>query len=231
MRVLTYWRALMLTGLCAFWLGLVLATLQFPTAFDWRYMTVSNLFSAKHNPAGYRWGAAGIACCGVAGLSALLWDARSSDRLGGRNPLDNALLALGFGCMVLAAAVPPRWLIGKSHDWLAVIAFLSLCAALIRQAISALLFRYPAPASQRALRTMGFAVAALWPVVGAALSQAYLAICRPELPWVTVAWRDRGIPLILSFALWEWLTCVTLSVCLLLVALMPMGRGSLSPSN
>jgi len=228
MRVPWYSCALLLAGLCAFWAGLALATWQFPTAFDWRYMTVSNLFSAKHNPVGYVWGAAGVACCGVMGLCALLSASLSQGRFRAQCPRESVLLSVGFGFMVLAALVPARWLFAKGHDWLAVIAFLSLCAGLVRGIVLAQLHGLPAGAPYRRLRAVGSASAALWPVAGAALSQAHLAIFKPELPWVTIAWRARGIPLILSFALWEWLTCVTLSVCLVLLAAVWAERSALS---
>jgi hypothetical protein len=212
----------MLTGLCAFWAGLAIATLQFPGEFDWRYMTVSNLFSAKHNPSGFVWGAAGVASCGALGLCSLLCAQLQSGPGRGRSRLSqSALLLVGFSFMTLAALIPSRWLLAKGHDWLAVIAFLTLCGGLVRGAVSALLGSYPTATCRRHLLAVAFAGAALWPVAGAAMSQAYLALFRPELPWVTLAWREHHIPLALSFALWEWLTCLTLSACMAVLILNP----------
>jgi hypothetical protein len=57
----------------------------------------------------------------------------------------------------------------------------------------------------------------LVPLVLAALTQAYLALALPNLPWVSPAWRARGIPLYLSFAVWEWGSCVVFSMCLLVI--------------
>ena len=55
----------------------------------------------------------------------------------------------------------------------------------------------------------------LLPLVFAGLTQAYLALARPELPWVSPAWRSLGVPLYLSFSVWEWSSCVMFSLCLL----------------
>src|SRR5580704_18028637 len=100
-------RVLMWIGLCGFWVSLAIAYSQFPGDFDWRYMTVSNLFSSKHNPQGYLWGTAGVALCGLMGL---LWvvvgavrQPANCWRIDGR---DSILLAVGFVFMVLAASLP-----------------------------------------------------------------------------------------------------------------------------
>jgi hypothetical protein len=34
----------------------------------------------------------------------------------------------------------------------------------------------------------------------------------PALPWVSPAWRAREVPVWLSFAFWEWVTCASLSL-------------------
>lgn len=219
-RSITGARACLLVALAAFWAGLALAARRFPGEFDWRYMTVSNLFSAGHNPGGYLLGALGVACCAVAGLASL---ARAQRRVAGPHSFRVAprsgLLAIGFSCMLLAAISPARWLFAKGHDWLAVIAFLTLGAGLIYGAVSTFLQRYPPPLSARRLCASAYTIVAVWPVIGAGVTQAYLAMFRPDLPWVTLAWRSQGFPLILSFALWEWLTCVSLSLCMAIVAL------------
>jgi hypothetical protein len=54
-------------------------------------------------------------------------------------------------------------------------------------------------------------------LVLAGLTQAYLALARPSLPWVSPAWRSLGVPLYLSFGVWEWISCVMFSLCLLVI--------------
>jgi hypothetical protein len=57
----------------------------------------------------------------------------------------------------------------------------------------------------------------LSPIVLAALAQAYLSYALPVLPWVSIAWRARGVPVYLSFAFWEWVTCAVFSVYMLVL--------------
>jgi len=58
----------------------------------------------------------------------------------------------------------------------------------------------------------GFAVS---PILLAAVAQAYVSNALPALPWVSLEWRDRGVPVYLSFAFWEWVTCAVFSLYLL----------------
>jgi len=223
-------RAAMLVGLLGFWLGLAIACWRFPGEYDWRYMTVSNLFSAKHNPTGYLYGAAGVVICGVLGTFAVVIGFRQPQMSGWRRSLrESWLLVLGFPCMVLAASLPSDWLPSKGHDWLAVISFVTLCSGLVWAWVQSILKRSRAPALHHRLRAIWLCSAVLWPVAGAALTQAYLALLRPELPWVTLAWRQQRVPLILSFALWEWLTCVVLSACLATLCTARKAPADLAP--
>jgi hypothetical protein len=53
---------------------------------------------------------------------------------------------------------------------------------------------------------------ALSPIVLGAVAQAYVSHELPALPWVSLVWRKRGVPVYLSFAFWEWVTCAVFSV-------------------
>jgi hypothetical protein len=66
-------------------------------------------------------------------------------------------------------------------------------------------------AGHRRLYAAGLAGAVLSPVLLAACGQLYLSFALPELPWVSLAWRARGVPMYLSFALWQWITCAVFS--------------------
>src|SRR5208282_3029085 len=148
-------RSVMLTGLLVFWLGLALACRHFPGEFDWRYMTVSNLFSSKHNPLGYLWGTAGVALCGVTGVIWVVLGITEYPAAHWRRRLrPAALLAVGFPVMTLAAALPSAWLVPKGHEWLAVIAFLALCSGSVRAWAQWMLQRYPQVPAQRRLRAI-----------------------------------------------------------------------------
>jgi hypothetical protein len=67
--------------------------------------------------------------------------------------------------------------------------------------------------SARRLRLYGAALAglAVVPIFVAELAEAYVFYVLPQLHWVNLAWRARGVPMYLSFEFWEWITCVVLS--------------------
>jgi hypothetical protein len=65
---------------------------------------------------------------------------------------------------------------------------------------------------RRRIYACGLAGAALLPIVLVSITQAYVSRALPQLPWVGLEWRKQGIPAYLSFAFWEWVTCVVFSV-------------------
>ncbi len=50
------------------------------------------------------------------------------------------------------------------------------------------------------------------PILLAGLAQAYFYYVPSELHWISFSWRVRGWPVLLRFPFWEWVTCVVLSV-------------------
>ena len=204
-------------GVLAFWGGLLMAARRYPSEYDWRYMTVSNLLSPDRNPAGYLWSATGVVLCSLCGFfwAAVLAQRRNHEGAGDR---PNGIRALQFGYVCLICAdVVPQWVlpIEKGHEILAVLAFAGLCIGMVRlmfQTIEQTLLR-------RMRKFIGYArlystivaSAAVLPVLLAGLAQAYVHYVLPELHWVNLSWRARGVPVYLSFAFWEWVTCVVLS--------------------
>ena len=59
------------------------------------------------------------------------------------------------------------------------------------------------------------------PLFLAGLTQAYVRYAMPNLLWVNLSWRAQGVPAYLSFACWEWVTCVVLSVYMVGLSLAP----------
>ncbi|MGH8316494.1 MAG: hypothetical protein ACREUL_00755 [Steroidobacteraceae bacterium] len=187
----------------AFWSGIGAAAHAYPAGYDWRYQTISVLLYSDRNPHGYLWAWAGVELCGLAGLA---WTVDLHRRFTGTVRAPRAslgMLRVGFLCMCCAVLPDQLLPLSKGHELFAILAFLGICIGLVHQGSVA----------RRGTRVL--AVLAPVPVVLAALTQAYLALARPNVPWVSPAWRARGIPVYLSFAVWEWVTCVTLSLCLL----------------
>jgi hypothetical protein len=214
-------RGLLPAGVTALWGGLLEAERHYAGEFDWRYMTVSRLLSPRDNPAGYGWAIAGIEGCGAA---ILLWStllAASRSRAGSASRPTRGLRILQWGSAgMMASGVVPLRMAGlpKLHELLTVVAFLGLCFGVTGMTHD----RTRRFIAQRRLgawraRLVGSVASGLLaaPIALAGLAQAYIFYARPDLHWVGLAWRARGVAIYLSFAFWEWLTCALLSLYLL----------------
>jgi hypothetical protein len=205
-------------GVLAFWCGLWIAQQLYPSEYDWRYMTISSLLYPERNPDGYRWAWGGVALCGLGGLCWVAALIRMRRRSNAANwPVGIWALGLGYICMVCCALLPARFLhISRIHDILALAAFLGLCIGTVHLTYCAVDQRL-----QRRARTFPgrpwiyagvMAGAALFPILLVSITQAYVSRTLPQLPWVGLEWRRQGVPAYLSFAFWEWVTCVVFSV-------------------
>ena len=199
------------------------AACAYPSGYDWRYQTISVLLYPDHNPRGYLWAWAGLELCGLAGFA---WTAHLGRRPEGaiaRPPSTGLrLLRLGFVCMCCAVLPDTLLPLPKGHEVFAILAFLGLCIGVTCQLWVLVDSResYNGRGTPARIRTKIRWVLPLLPLVSVVLAgstQAYLALERPNLPWVSPSWRTLGISPWLSFGLWEWTSCALLSVCLLVL--------------
>jgi hypothetical protein len=218
-------------GVVALWAGIAMAAHCYPTEFDWRYMTMSTLLSPRDNAPGRHWAEAGMALCGLGILGWTLTFGQSSDSTPSdrRQPPGTWSLRLGSACMVGSALLPLRLpLVPKGHELLTLIAFAGLSLGAVKLTLSVVDNAGGARADSHPSRARcdGAVLAAVVvaPIVLAGLAQAYVYYGRPDLHWVGLSWRARGVPVYLSFAFWEWVTCAILSVYLTALALMRRGR-------
>jgi hypothetical protein len=210
---------------------MVMAVRQYPSEYDWRYVTMSNLVYPDRNPAGYLWASAGVLLGGLFGLcwvalQAAVWKPGAE----GQRPIGIWTLGLGYGCMVCTAFLPERQLpIPKAHEILALSAFFTVCIGLVRLTFEAversLLGRTRMSATVARMYAGLLAGAALWPISLAAFAQAYISYARPELKWVSLSWRALDVPVCLSFAFWEWVTCAVLSLYMSTLSVMTFPRA------
>jgi hypothetical protein len=206
-----------LLAVLAFWGGVGIAQRRFPAEFDWRYMTLSTLLSPRGNPAGHLWGAAAI---GLSGVFGLLW-ALALVRVAGRRAVGDRLwgaVSLGLGSVGMACSglLPLRMRgLPKGHEILTVLAFAGLSVGVVCLTIRTAqrVVRRRANRPTDGGRRWGAAAAGVLviPIVLAGCAQAYVFFARPDLHWVGLSWRARGVPAYLSFAFWEWITCAVLS--------------------
>jgi hypothetical protein len=213
-------------GVLALWAGLAMAARRYPTEFDWRYMTMSTLFSPRDNPAGRQWATAGIGLCG---LALLFWTgtwhgASPPSTSNAGHP--SAIWSLRFGsAFMLGSGLLPLRLPGlpKGHELLTLLAFAGLSVGTVQMTFATVERFVEPPSGGGSSRSKFYAVViaglVVVPIVLAGLAQLYVFYARPDLHWVGLSWRARGVPLYLSFAFWEWLTVAILSVYLCVVPL------------
>ncbi len=216
--------AMALIGVLAFWAGMLMAGQRYPSEYDWRYMPVSNLLSPSRNPTGYLWASVGTVLYSLCGLFwvGMLAQRRKHDGMAVRL---SGIMALQFAnfCMLIAVLLS-RWLhrIHKGHEILAVLAFAGLLIGMIRMMfqtiVRTLLRRMSRFSGHARLYAAILASAAVFPIVLAGLIQTYVRFVLPDLPWVNLSWRARGVPAYLSFAFWEWVTCVVLSAYMVILS-------------
>ena len=212
-----------LLGICAFWGGVAMAARSYPIEYDWRYMTVSSLLANDRNPAGHWWSLAGILACGCLGFA---WATLSARRSRSSRTSDGAggfrAFQLGYFCTALAAALPGRLLIlPKTHEILAILAFAGLTYGIVRSFQTGVVRRMRNAGGGGRIWAVMIVCAVVSPVLLAASAQAYVFFARPELPWVNLSWRARGVPLYLSFAFWEWVTCGVLAAYMAILVVLP----------
>jgi hypothetical protein len=196
---------------------MLVAARRYPSEYDWRYMPISNLLSASRDPDGYLWASTGIVICSLCGLS---WTAVLTQRWYHKAAEDrpSGIRALQFGniCLVSAVVLSP-WLhrVKKGHEIIAVLAFAGLCIGMVLMMFETiarnLLRRTRSSSGHSRLYSALLASVAVLPILLAGLAQVYVHYVLPELPWVSLSWRARGVPVYLSLAFWEWVTCVVLS--------------------
>jgi hypothetical protein len=202
---------------------MIAAAHTYPAGYDWRYQTISVLLYPDHNPRGYLWAWAGLELCGLAGIA---WTAELRRRLerAVASPTSKGLRLLQWGFLFMCCAVLPDRLLPlpRGHEVFAILAFLGICVGVMLQMLVVVETRESfrsrgTPAPIRVLLRRAIPLLPMVPLVLAGLTQAYLALERPDLPWVSPSWRTLGISPLLSFGLWEWMSCAVLSVCLLVL--------------
>ena len=182
--------------------GSITAAHYFPGGFDWAYTVASALASQKHNPQGSAWFAAALTLA-----MALLWPYVSTlkQHQGSVHPVlaRVAIGSLRTGLVAGALLGLERLLIRdlsalvyKAHEILGLLTFFGLYLGIIGLMIHATL---------RNRSQVFVLLLTVSPLLAIGITQFWLYIDQRDLGWVDASWRDKGIPVWLSFAFWQWL--------------------------
>lgn len=182
--------------------GIPLAAARYPGSYDWAYRVISALASRKHNPEGAAWFAGAIA-----GAMACLWPVVTELTRDGRAPRwVTVALRVGVVCGVLVGLERLVFfhfsdVVRKGHELIALVSFLGF---------------YPGVLGlywHRVKVRRGFllpAILVVVPLLGVGVREFTLYLAQRGIGWTDHDWRGQGIPLWLSFALWQWLAAVLL---------------------
>ena len=217
------------------WVWFPLATLWFVAgcaaslyflqgSFDWRYRTLSSLSSASTNPRGYPFCCLGLIASFGMGLPLcryirvrfepvapqVAWFAFRALKIGFLGSV-----AIGFERLFTQSI---SLHIHKAHEYVSIVTFFGLLLGIAGFWIC--LTRWLLKERQWPVWTLVvLSLVSVSPILGTGLSQAYLYFVPNDLGWVGPHWAELGVPLYLSFAFWEWLTCAGIFIYLFMILL------------
>lgn len=207
-----------------FVLGAAVSLSFLPGHFDWRYCTFSTLSSASANPHGYPYCCLGLMASFGMGipLCGYIWVrfdpvARKTARFGYRALTTGFLGAIAVGFERLFSQSISLH-IHKAHEYVTIVTFFGLLLGIASFWICLMRWllkerKWPVWA------LIALSLISVGPILGTGVSQAYLYFIPNDYGWVSPEWAELGIPLYLSFAFWEWLTCAGIFVYLFLILL------------
>jgi len=202
-------------ALCAT-LGVALAARHYPGGFDWAYTVISRLASENRNPAGAIWLSGGF----VASMLFLWPLTRHLSEWGQaglpRPNISSAALRMGIIAGMLLGleglfSLDYSRLHRKGHEIVAILAFLGFYGGVLGLHLHRV--RHAAASPWPALLV-------ILPLLAVGITQIVLYFDQRDLGWVNTEWREMGIPIWLSFALWQWLAvlCLGIGLGMLVVA-------------
>lgn len=181
--------------------GSIMAAQYYPGGFDWFYTVASALASQKHNPTGSVWFAGSLSLSML-----LLWLYVSSIKTG----LSAILPSAGFAITAIRIGLICGFLLGaerllihdlshwiyKAHESLALFTLLGLYVGIL-----GLLLQFMHHKKSNIFPVLLI----VSPLVAIGITELWLYFDQHDLGWVDTNWRDKGIPIWLSFAFWQWL--------------------------
>lgn len=181
--------------------GSIMAAQYYPGGFDWFYTVASALASQKHNPTGSFWFAGSLSLSML-----LLWLYVSSikTRLSEMLPSSGfAISAIRFGlvCGFLLGAErllirDLSYWINNAHEILALLTLLGLYIGIL-----GLLSQFIHLKKSNIFPML----LVMSPLIAIGIGGLWLYLEQRDVGWVNTDWREKGLPIWLSFAFWQWL--------------------------
>ncbi len=181
--------------------GSIMAAQYYPGGFDWFYTVASALASQKHNPIGSVWFAGSLSLSML-----LLWLYVSSIKIN----LSAILPSAGFSITAIRIGLAGGFLLGverlliydlshwiyNAHEILALFTLLGLYVGVL-----GLLLKFIHLKKSNIFPVLLI----ISPLVAIGIAELWLYLDQRDVGWVDTNWREKGIPIWLSFAFWQWL--------------------------
>jgi hypothetical protein len=220
-------------------LSVLISNLFYPTAFDWRYMVISDLTSSTDNPDGFLVLSIGMAICGVLMIPIPGYMHKRLKILCPRTSFFGTFFySIGIlGLILVGLVYDAPGQPNRLHENLAIVAFAGLLFAIFFWGFPMIKDSFAKfnGKNQFDKKQMLLAFSLIWfAVLGAGISALYLEVVDNDWGWVGIDWIENGGPVLASFALWEWMLFVFLmTYIVLLISMTPEKIQSLKiePEN
>lgn len=207
-------------ALAALVIPLFIANLGFPTVYDWRYVVISALLDEGDNPGWYLLPSIGMLVAGVLLVPAVgYFNKRLGTICKGPTRVGSFFMILALIGLISVGTVAQVVHVNKLHEYLAAVAFVGLLFSAFFHGMP-ILKDITKGKRQFPAKPLVLAWGLLWfALVGLAGSAIYIEVAGDSSwGWVGLDWLANGVPVILSFALWEWVLLAAILVYLVVLA-------------
>ena len=197
------------------WICILISNLFFPTAYDWRYMVISDLTSPHDNPKGFLFLSIGMGICGALMIPIPGYmHRRLKVFLPKTTIFGTFFFSLGvLGLISVGLIYDQPGQPNRLHENLAIVAFGGLLFGIFFWGFPIIKDNLPRYHGKRQFdpKLWWLAVGMMWfGVLGTGLSTVYLEVVDNDWGWVGIDWIGTGAPVLASFAVWEWMIFIFL---------------------
>lgn len=222
--------------LCFFFGGIFLSNLWYPTEYDWRYLTISELMNPLLNSDGQYFLSIAIILCGILLIPVSGYLYRKM-RVICLKTAKVGKFSMLMGCvgLILLGFIPDTDELDPYHQASAALIACGMISAYLCWWVIMRKDRLPKYGGKRQFnrRLMVTGIFLMWfVIVGMLLSQGIRLVIQGDLSYEGLAWRALGLSVFMSIALWEWWFFMTFVIYLaLLMFMVPEIVQPLNPAN
>ncbi len=183
--------------------GIFLSNLWYPTAYDWRYLTISELMNPILNPDGRYFLSTALILCGILLVPVAGYLYRKLRVICLKTAKAGKLFMLmGTVGLVFLGIIPDTDELDPYHQAAAATV---ACGFIFSFLCIFLITRKKKQKEQFNQQFLFTGKTIIWfAIIGMLLSQTIRMVLQGDVSYTGIAWMTLGLPSILSIALWEW---------------------------